>query len=312
MKIWEKFSEDQLKEILQTSFSYKEALSKIGYSTYSHNNKIIREISTKYNIDISHFNNGQENLVGHRFNKLVVIAEDLEEEKRRKEKGEVGKKSKRYWQCQCDCGNIVSVTTSHLKSGNTQSCGCLQKQRTAEALRINLEGQRFGKLTVLKPSENIVEPSGQIRTAWECQCDCGQKCIVKTINLQAGDTKSCGCIVSQGEEKIAELLKEMNISFKREYTFKDLLTDKNFPMRFDFAIFNNQKLECLIEYQGRQHYMEWDTKIQTTLEERQKRDNKKRKYCLNNNIKLIEIPYWDFDKIDKNYIKEKIYECNYR
>lgn len=35
-------------------------------------------------------------------------------------------------------------------------------------------------------------------------------------------------------------------------------------------------------------------------------DKKKREYCLNNKIKLVEIPYWEYNKIDKNYIKEKI------
>lgn len=30
--------------------------------------------------------------------------------------------------CQCDCGNVVQVRAACLKSGNTQSCGCLQKE----------------------------------------------------------------------------------------------------------------------------------------------------------------------------------------
>ena len=33
------------------------------------------------------------------------------------------------WVCQCECGNITEVTTSHLRSGHTKSCGCLQKER---------------------------------------------------------------------------------------------------------------------------------------------------------------------------------------
>ena len=30
-----------------------------------------------------------------------------------------------YWKCKCDCGNVVEVESSHLKSGHTISCGCL-------------------------------------------------------------------------------------------------------------------------------------------------------------------------------------------
>ena len=31
-------------------------------------------------------------------------------------------------------------------------------------------------------------------------------------------------------------------------------------------------------------------------------DNKKREYCKQHNLKLIEIPYWDFDKINSEYL----------
>lgn len=36
------------------------------------------------------------------------------------------------WQCKCNCGNIKNVSTNSLKSGNTQSCGCLQKEKVKE------------------------------------------------------------------------------------------------------------------------------------------------------------------------------------
>jgi hypothetical protein len=36
----------------------------------------------------------------------------------------------------------------------------------------------------------------------------------------------------------------------------------------------------------------------------QKIDQIKREYCKNNNIKLLEIPYWDFDKIEEILNKE--------
>ena len=66
-----------------------------------------------------------------------------------------------------------------------------------------------------------------------------------------------------------------------------------------------------IEYQGKQHYEpvdfagkgdEW-AKYQFKVG--QQRDNIKRQYCQQNNIKLIEIPYWDYDNID-NIVKQII------
>lgn len=32
------------------------------------------------------------------------------------------------WKCQCDCGNVVEVTSKALRYGNTKSCGCLRRE----------------------------------------------------------------------------------------------------------------------------------------------------------------------------------------
>lgn len=38
------------------------------------------------------------------------------------------KKKNQYWLCICECGNLKEVSTCNLKSGNTKSCGCLNKE----------------------------------------------------------------------------------------------------------------------------------------------------------------------------------------
>lgn len=40
--------------------------------------------------------------------------------------------NKAQWQCECLCGNIIPVITSHLKSGHTKSCGCLKRDLCIE------------------------------------------------------------------------------------------------------------------------------------------------------------------------------------
>jgi len=54
--------------------------------------------------------------------------------------------------------------------------------------KLDLTGQRFGKLIVLAPAENIGN-----RTAWLCRCDCGREQVVKTYRLRDGEVTSCGC-----------------------------------------------------------------------------------------------------------------------
>lgn len=59
--------------------------------------------------------------------------------------------------------------------------------------KVDLAGQRYGKLTVLAPAENIGS-----RTAWLCRCDCGAETVVKTYHLRNGHTKTCGCQNGKG------------------------------------------------------------------------------------------------------------------
>ena len=54
--------------------------------------------------------------------------------------------------------------------------------------KLDLTGQRYGRLTVLVPAENI-----GAHTAWLCRCDCGQDTIVSTRDLRRGRRTSCGC-----------------------------------------------------------------------------------------------------------------------
>lgn len=57
---------------------------------------------------------------------------------------------------------------------------------------------------------------------------------------------------SRGEIKIHEILENNEINFKEEYSFVGLNSPNGRPLRFDFAVFDDDgNLEFLIEYQGR-------------------------------------------------------------
>lgn len=65
--------------------------------------------------------NKVHDLTSMKFSKLTPIEVDTSH------KGKYVK-----WICKCDCGNISSVLAGSLRSGNTQSCGCFNKQRITE------------------------------------------------------------------------------------------------------------------------------------------------------------------------------------
>jgi len=54
----------------------------------------------------------------------------------------------------------------------------------------NLVGKKFGRLTVIERAENDKYKNA----CWLCQCECGNKKIIKGVNLVRGFTKSCGCL----------------------------------------------------------------------------------------------------------------------
>ena len=207
-----------------------------------------------------------------------------------------GKGHNIYWICQCDCGKLISVNSSNLRSGERQgrkmSCGCYTPLK-------DLTGNKYGKLTVIQHDDNyIANKDNNWQHKWICQCDCGNIISVFGTNLVRLHTTSCGCgNRSIGEQHIEQLLQQYGINYAKEYSFSDLINIKK--LRFDFAIFdkNNQLLE-LIEFDGRQHnndYIPWSSN--ETLKERQDRDNLKNEYCQKHNIKLIRIPYEKRDSI---------------
>lgn len=114
---------------------------------------------------------------------------------------------------------------------------------------------------------------------------------------------------SRGEITIHEILEEAGLNFKEEYSFKDLVSSSNVPLRFDFAVFDDDgNLDFLIEYQGRQHY-EASGKFggKKGLYQQQYNDAKKRRFCQLHGIKLIEVPYTDENLLSYDYIIKKAY-----
>lgn len=237
-------------------------------------------------------------MTGQRFGQLTVLYRD--ETKPR------GHGHRAYWVCKCDCGNIKSIEGYHLRSGATKSCGCLQRKRSHEANFQDIAGQRFGFLVPLYPTGE----KKWKKTIWHCKClNCGNEVDVIHSYLTSGETKSCGCLKSSyGETQINQLLTDHHINFIREYSFEDCKSKQGIKLRFDFAIFMDTNIKCLIEFQGMQHEhaVEWFGG-EEAFKASQERDDIKRQYCKKNNIPLIEIPYSDRDKIDWNYLKEK---CN--
>lgn len=202
------------------------------------------------------------------------------------------------WRCRCHCGNEFIARGADLTNGHTTSCGCKNRKHIQKVGQANkgkyikdITGQRFGKLVVLEPTEKRDSGRGVI---WKCQCDCGNTIEVSAHALRQGQV-SCGCEMSKGELKIRQLLTAANIPFETQKTFETcVFEDTGYLARFDFYVDN----KYLIEYDGIQHFgarIGWNT--EESFKTIQLHDEIKNKWCEENNIPLIRIPYTKYHKL---------------
>lgn len=114
-----------------------------------------------------------KDLTGEVFGKLKVI--EITPERRNRQV---------VWKCECECGNITYVVGQALRTGHTKSCGCLNYEKKDID---SLDGQVFGKLTVLHRSEF----SFNNKVYWTCKCECGRTLDVCGTDLRNKNIDSC-------------------------------------------------------------------------------------------------------------------------
>lgn len=138
---------------------------------------------------------------------------------------------------------------------------------------------------------------------WKCRCECGNIVSIRGADLRSGNTKSCGCVKSEGEARIIKILIENNVKFKSQFSFSDLVYKK--PLKYDFAILNeDEKVIRLIEFDGPQHT---DKENNWYTVEGELRDSMKNAYAFTNNIPLVRIPYKEKDNLSYDLLFSNTY-----
>lgn len=105
--------------------------------------------------------------------------------------------------------------------------------------------------------------------------------------------------MSKYEEHIEKVIKKGLITssiysdFKREISFNNLKY-KGHLLRFDFSFKINGRL-IICEVDGQQHFDE--VKFFNNFKHMKENDRRKNQYCLNNDIPLYRIPYWEVNNI---------------
>lgn len=207
------------------------------------------------------------------------------------------------------CGHIWETRISHVLNNESGCPVCSENVRIQKRI-VPLEKVQNRLDKMYGDNEYIILKgyNGTNKTA-TVKHSCGFMWNPYINNLLKNEKVCPNCSpVSKGNEKIEKYLIDNHIQYKREYSFSDC--KYKYALRFDFAIFNNNKLICLIEFDGLQHFKpvkSWGG-LQA-LEENKKRDQIKNDYCIKNKINLLRIPYYEEININTlldNFLNNKI------
>jgi len=221
----------------------------------------------------------------------------------------VGKDAILQWRClKEDCGEIFKMRWGDVFHNE---CGCSICSGHQVGLSNCLETLNPVLASEWHPIKNgdltpfdVTCGSGKL-VWWQCS-KCGHEWDA-IINNRSSNASGCPkCNNSKAEEKALETLNKYNIPNLLQHKFKNCKDIKSLP--FDIATFINSdkiKLRILIEVDGEHHYKPVRfggisfERAEKKFIECQHHDKIKNNYCINNNIPLLRIPYWDFYKIEE-------------
>ena len=185
----------------------------------------------------------------------------------------------------CSNKHEWKITYSNFQQG--QRCPCCTKRDRYKEVKEYIES--FGYKLLSTEYKNNKEKLSIV-------CPKGHHFDNMCFSSFKNDNQRCPlCNESKGEKRISEILDNFNILYIPQYKFDDCKFKYKLP--FDFYL---PQYNICIEYDGGQHFKiiehfgGLDGFINTKI-----RDTIKNIYCKDNNIKLIRIPYWEFDNIEK-------------
>ena len=201
------------------------------------------------------------------------------------------------------CGDISELLPRDIKNGSCKGCMAIKMRslfrKTHEEFCSDFKEKYGDTYNVV---DTYINSSTKIKVKHNI---CGNDFMYNPSNIYNKSIHICPyCYnkTSNGEKIIENFFNVNYIDYNQHKTFPYLRGVRNGYLSYDFYL---EKQNLLIEFQGIQHYEpveifggEKQFKIQ------QEHDKRKREYAINNNIKLLEIPYWDFDNVEEILSRE--------
>lgn len=207
----------------------------------------------------------------------------------------------------CGCGDIFTTTFFRFKHNNKRQC-----DKCGGRIKWDIDLVRD---YVNENSDCKLISTEYINTdtLMEFQCACGDIFSTSFDKFKGSRGKQyCNECSNRSrlEGRSVDFFKSNNIKYESEKTFDGCINpNTNYLLRYDFYL---PEYNTLIECDGIQHFEPirffnaiTDEEAEIKFKDQQYKDNIKNQYALQNNIKLIRIPYWELDNIE-NILNETI------
>ncbi|HSQ89721.1 hypothetical protein, partial [Romboutsia sp.] len=203
------------------------------------------------------------------------------------------------------CGRVYEVKSGQFINVGIRCSKCCQKYENSIAHYIEVDlgsplEKYWSKYNKINPYHTFKCSKNRI---W-IKCENSKHSDYETYPYVFTKGHRCKfCSTSKGEERIENYLIKNKINHVPQKEYSGLIGINNGNLSYDFYL---SDYNLLIEYQGGQHerYVKGMHSSQEDFKKQQEHDRRKKKYSENNNIKLLEIWYWDFDNIENILEKE--------
>lgn len=208
----------------------------------------------------------------------------------------------KYLECEDELGYRGFVTYSHI---SLRGDGMSRFDRRVNEKYFLYNAQHFADLNGLKCKViGFAETQRWYRKnqGIKLQCECGNFFETSLTSYRFGKNRCGVCTkpISRYEYNVMLWLENNDVKFIHQKFFEDC--KDNIVLRFDFYVFDKN---LLIEVDGEGHYFPAhfnqmsNASAEKSFSQIQKHDKIKNKYCEENNIRLLRIPYWDM--LNSNY-----------
>lgn len=201
----------------------------------------------------------------------------------------------------CPDHGVQEITLNNLQHG--QGCKLCADKKRSDKRRLSNESVKEKIESVnnniwLNPQEYKNNSTSNL----EILCGiCGKRKFVTNLNCYERDHKNkcnyCARSQSNNERIIQYYLEKYKINYIHNFRFNNCRDKRSLP--FDFYL---KEYNLCIEFDGEHHYL--PVRGVERLKSTKFHDQIKTQYCIDNDIDLLRIPYWDKDNIEKILIEK--------